>query len=204
MDCCQVNGLNNVFTGARIRRELKAFERKGLNKRQTQIVRIIENEVVGKSVLEIGCGIGALNTTLLTKGAVAGGYVEISTDSLGAAQHLAQKAGVVEKALFYLKDFADSEAHFPTADVVLLDRVVCCYPDGEKLIAKAAEHSERYFIYTYPRPFWLLHVFRRLLNFIVMKLLRKDYRFFLHNPQRLLRAATGAGYCLVLTRSIGL
>jgi SAM-dependent methyltransferase len=200
MDCCGVNGLNQMFAGAHVRKELRAFERRGLNKRQRWLVGLIENDLEGKLLLEIGCGVGAVSTTLLTKGAAKGSYVEISEDYLKAARYLAQKAGVAERASFHLQDFASPEAHFPVTDIVLLDRVVCCYPAGEGLIGKAAEHGGRYLIFSYPRPFWLLHVFRWLLNLVVMKLLRKDYRFFLHDPERLLQAATKAGHRLVLIR----
>lgn len=204
MDCCQVNGLNQMFTGAYVRRELRTFERKGLNKRQRQLSHLVGDDLGGKSLLEVGCGVGALTTTLLTKGAAKGSYVEISVDYLEAARHLAQKAGVTEKANFYLQDFASLEAHFSTADIVLLDRIVCCYPDGERLIGKAAQHSEQLLIFSYPRPFWLLYVFRWLLNVVLMRLLRKDYRFFLHDPEGLRRAAMVTGHRLVLTRSLGL
>lgn len=204
MDCCQINGLNQMFAGTHVRSELKAFENRGLNRRQKYLSGLVGDDIGGKSLLEIGCGIGALTTTLLTRGAASGSYVEISVDYLEVAQHLAQKAGVTEKANFYLQDFAGTEARFSAADVVLLDRVVCCYPDGEGLIGKAAQHSDHLLIFSYPRPSWLLHVFRWLLNLVVMRLLRKGYRFFLHDPECLLQAARESGHRLVLTRPIGL
>ncbi len=203
VDCCEVNGLDRVFSGPLVRRELRAFRRKGLNKRQALIVAHLEGAVEGSSVLEVGCGVGALSTTLLKKGATAASYVEISRDYLNAAREVAEREGVSEKASFHLDDFVSSPTHHATADIVMLDRVVCCHPDGEALIAKAARHSKRHLVYTYPRPLWFLHIFRVVLG-LLMRLSRQDYRFFVHDPERLLRGATRAGHSLVATRSIGL
>lgn len=186
-----------------MRQELQAFRRKGLNKRQAQLVGELEHVVEGGSVLEIGCGVGAISTTLLRKGARVGHYVEISSDYLEAAREIAEDAGVSEKATFHLDDFAASKNHYPSADFVVLDRVVCCYPDGIKLIAKAARHSERYLVYTYPRPLWFIRVFKAMLGF-TMRLFRQDYRFFLHDPEKLSQAVSEHGHALVVTRAIGL
>lgn len=203
MGCCEVNGLNRVFSGRLVRQELRAFRRKGLNKRQAQIVGELEHVVEGSSVLEIGCGVGAVSTTLLERGASRGHYVEISSDYLEAAREIAEGAGVSEKATFHLDDFAAAKNRYASADIVVLDRVVCCYPDGIKLIAKAARHSERYLVYTYPRPLWFIRIFKAVLSF-TMRLFRQDYRFFLHDPAKLSQAAAEAGHVLVATRAIGL
>lgn len=186
-----------------MRQELRAFRRKGLNKRQAQIVGELENVVEGGSVLEIGCGVGAISTTLLRKGARVGHYVEISSGYLEAAREIAEDAGVSEKATFHLDDFAAAKNRYASADIVVLDRVVCCYPDGTKLIAEAARHSERYLAYTYPRPLWFIRIFKAVLGFR-MRLFRQDYRFFLHDPEKLSQAATEAGHVLVATRATGL
>ena len=186
-----------------MRRELRAFKRKGLNKRQAQLVGELGNVAEGSSVLEIGCGVGAISTTLLKKGASRGHYVEVSSDYLEAAQEVAKGAGVSEKATFHLDDFAAAKNHYASADIVVLDRVVCCYPDGAKLIATAARHSDRYLVYTYPRPLWFIRIFKAMLGF-TMRLFRQDYRFFLHDPEELSQAATEAGHVLVATRAIGL
>lgn len=203
MGCCEVNGLNRVFSGPLVRQELRAFQRKGLNKRQAQLVSELSNVAKGSSILEIGCGLGAISTTLLEKGASSGHYVEISSDYLEAAREVAKGAGVSEKATFHLDDFAATKNHYAHTDIVVLDRVVCCYPDGPKLITNAARHSQRHLVYTYPKPLWFTRAFKMVLGF-TMRLFRQDYRFFLHDPERLLQAATEAGHVVIVTRAVGL
>ena len=127
VDCCDPNGLDRVFTGRLVRRELRAFRRGGLNRRQQEIVALLGPLTPGSSVLDIGCGIGAIGTTLLTGGAGSGLFVDVSSAYLNAAREVGAEAGIEERAAFYRDDFATSARPYPEADVVVLDRVVCCY-----------------------------------------------------------------------------
>lgn len=114
----------------------------------------------------------------------------------------AVRAGVEEQASFHQDDFATAEHLYPQADVVVLDRVVCCYPVAVTLLNKAARHTRQTLIFTYPRPFWFMPLLRMLCAF-GMRLAGREYRFFLHDLELLLRAATGAGRARVVTRSVG-
>ncbi|CAA9223155.1 MAG: hypothetical protein AVDCRST_MAG93-538 [uncultured Chloroflexia bacterium] len=203
MDCCDPNGLNRVFAGPVVQRELRAFKRNGLNRRQRKIVEVLEPGVPGASILDVGCGIGAIGTTLLTKGAGSGTFVDVSSAYLSGAREVARNAGVGERASFRHEDFAASENPYAQADVVVLDRVVCCYPDATALLEKAAGCSRQTLLFTYPRSFWFMPLFRALCT-LGMRLSGQEYRFFLHDPQLMLRAATSTGHKLVDTRPVGL
>lgn len=202
VDCCDVNGLDKMFAGRLVRRELDAWRRAGLNRRQLSVVDSLEPLTPGASVLDVGCGIGAVGTTLLAKGAGEGTFVAVSKAYLEAARKVAAQAGVEERASFQQDDFAASERPYPQTDVVVLDRVVCCYPDAVALLTKAARHSKRTLVYTHPRPLWFMPLFRTLCA-LGMRLFGREYRFFLHDPELLLRAATGVGHARVVTHSVG-
>ena len=79
MGCCDPNGLDEMFAGPLVRQELRAYRANGLNRRQQKLVALIEPLLPGSSVLDIGCGIGALGTALLTKGAGQGIFVDVSS-----------------------------------------------------------------------------------------------------------------------------
>lgn len=100
VDCCDVNGLNTMFSGRLVRQELDAWKRGGLNRRQRSIVDSLEPLTPGASVLDVGCGIGAIGTTLLMKGAGEGTFVDVSTAYLEAAREVAVQVGVEERASF--------------------------------------------------------------------------------------------------------
>jgi 2-polyprenyl-3-methyl-5-hydroxy-6-metoxy-1,4-benzoquinol methylase len=201
MSCCDPNGLNEFFRGRIVRFEAWSFSRFGLSSRQRRLIALL-GDVSGTSIIEVGCGTGAVSTTLLKAGASRASYVEISCDYLREARRIAEKAGVADRAEFYGLDFAQEAERSAPADIVIADRVVCCYPDGERLVERMAAHSRARLVFSYPRPSWLGRAARRSLN-LAMRLLGREYRFFLHDPEWLKRAAARQGQHLSQEEPVG-
>ncbi len=204
MDCCQVDGLRRVFRGRPVNQEVKAFTRHGPNARQTALLAAlgkVDGTVEDARVLDIGGGIGVLALSLLARGASAAQLVEVSPAYLRAARTLAAGRGVAEQLELLEGDFVTLSGVAP-ADIVTLDRVVCCYPDADALLGKAAHKSRRWLLFTYPSPSWLTRFFRGGLNGL-MRVLGWSYRFYLHDETRLLAAAQRAGHRLVARRDLG-
>ena len=199
MSCCNPNGLNEMFGGSYVKSERRAFERCGLKERQKRVLEAV-GDADGRTVLDVGGGFGALSLTLLERSAARASLVEVSRDYLEAARSLAGAGGVTGRMNLLQGDFVTIET--PPADIVLLDRVVCCYPDAAALLEKAASHSEALLLLTYPKPRPLLKLFRTVLN-TSMKLFRRDYRFYLHDEARILEAAMSDGHQKVSHRSLG-
>ncbi len=72
----------------------------------------------------------------------------------------------------------------PDADVVTLDRVVCCYPDAEALLRQAAGRARQLLAFTYPRDRWHVRTLIVLENFW-RRLTGKEFRAFVHAPERM-------------------
>ncbi|MEP7379469.1 MAG: methyltransferase domain-containing protein [Chloroflexota bacterium] len=87
------------------------------------------------SVLELGCGSGALLVNLLTRGAESADGFDLSPEAIATAQRRAADAGVGERAHFELGDAA--RATHAAHDWVILDRALCCYPDMPGLLGAA-------------------------------------------------------------------
>jgi 16S rRNA G966 N2-methylase RsmD len=189
MNCCDVNGLNGIFRGRHVEQEKNSFLKHGLNKRQQGFLEQLK--VAGLSVLDIGCGSGALAFEALKQGASQAQLVEVSRAYLRAARDIAERLELQEKSRFYQGDFVKLE--LAPADLVMLDRVVCCYPNAETLLKKAAAHSRRYLAFTQPRALWFISLGRILLN-SSMWVLRNPYRFYLHKASNLMAAASASGH----------
>ena len=200
MSCCDPNGLNGLFKGSVVEAELRDFKKRGLGKRQKAILEALPGSVAGNSVLDIGCGIGGLGLSLLARGAAHSTFVDVSKAYLRAARGLAKEREGDENVTFIEADFMQTDP--PPADIVLLDRVVCCYPSAPALLRKAAAHSEAHLTFSYPRPTWWMYLAGRLLN-LGMRAWRKDYRFYVHSEDTLLSAAKTSGHTLRDRRSIG-
>ena len=72
----------------------------------------------------------------------------------------------------------------PEADVVTLDRVVCCYPDAEALLQQAAGRARQLLAFSYPRDRWYVRTLIVLENFW-RRLTGKEFRAFVHGPERM-------------------
>ena len=85
-----------------------------------------------RSVLELGSGTGQLSAALLRSGASTVTGVDLSPRSVEAAQERVAREGLAERASFLAGDAAATD--LPRHDVVVLDKVFCCYPDAERLL----------------------------------------------------------------------
>ena len=200
MSCCDPNGLRGIFTGPVIEVELRDFRRRGPSKRQQVFVEALQGYTENHTILDIGCGVGALGLSLLAQGAAHSTFVDVSDDYLRAARDLAKERNVNEQAEFLEADFL--HADLSPADVVTLDRVACCYPDAPALLRKAAAHSRTHLIFSYPRPTWWMRLTKRVLN-LGMRVWRKTYRFYVHDENALLAAAESNGHTLKEKQSVG-
>lgn len=180
MSCC-TNGLADVFTDDVSRKDADRYRKRGLPRRAKQLVDAIASAISlhEKQTLEIGVGAGAVTVEMLRRGAAHATGVDAVPTQLANARALASDFGVADRAEFVLGDFTAVEV--ANADVVVLDRVVCCYPEWRPLLAAAATHTNSVLAMTYPRDVWWLRLSRRALNFSRW-LLRSDFRFHVHPP----------------------
>ena len=100
------------------------------------------------SVLEIGCGGGALTIGLLERGATSATGVDLSNESLAVARARAEAAGLTNRTRFEMGDGAS--VRLVPHDWVVLDRVLCCYPDLDRLLANSVSAAERRYAFSVP------------------------------------------------------
>ena len=195
MDCCShARGLNQLFDERLARGEVRRYWKHGIDKHARKIVVALSARgVAGASVLEIGGGIGGLHAELLRHGAARATDVDISAAYIAAAQSVAERLGLRERVEYRQADFARAADEIPAADVVVLHRVVCCYPDMPGLVAAAAGHANRLLALSFPHDAWYIQLGRRILN-AGMWLQRSGFRFYVHNPAAIGAAAAAAGF----------
>ena len=159
MECCSVNGLDRIFNKSRARKESNSYLKKGLDKRARKLADFLKGESLSEAtLLDVGCGVGGLHLELLKHGAGKAIGVDVSPAYVEAASSLARELGFQNVVEYHVGDFVEQERDIPTADIVLLDRVVCCYPDMEPLVTAYARHAQRLYALTYPRRTWWMRV----------------------------------------------
>ncbi len=149
--CCDPRGCQELF-GPRFARHLASrYRRRGLDATAARIVGLVARHGVdGASVLEVGGGVGDLQLELLRRGAAHATNLELVDAYEPEARRLAAAAGVSGRVTRRLVDIAADPESVPAADVVVLNRVVCCYPDYERLLAAAADHARRLLVFSHP------------------------------------------------------
>ena len=193
MSCCTVDGTDKAFS-RQARRYAKKFRRSGLDRAQRSIVIGLERlGIEGKSILEIGCGVGGLHLTLLKKGATSAFGVEISAGMIVKAKELAAELGVSERVAYLQGDLVSANGEVQPADIVIMDKVLCCYTDAQLLIERSAAKANVFYAVSYPRDAWLAR-----LGFLsierVGRLFRWSFHPFYHEPAELDRMVQQNGW----------
>ena len=148
--------------------------------------------LAGARVLEIGGGIGALQAELVEAGAELGEIVELVAAYEPYARELAGEKGVEQRVAFRVADVIEDPESVEPADVVLLNRVVCCSPDGIRLTGVAAGLARRTLVLSFPRDRFLVRVGLRLVN-ATMSAFGRSFRVFAHPRAALVAAAEAEG-----------
>jgi SAM-dependent methyltransferase len=147
----------------------------------------------GSTVLDIGCGVGALHRWLLKHGAARAVGVDLSQGMLDQAGKLSKRAGLTGRVSYVHGDFVNCAAGLACADVTVLDRVVCCYPDAEALVNTSLDKTRRAYALIYPRGHLLNRWAAGLMGW-GLGLLGVEYRAFVHDPERIQRWITARGF----------
>ena len=159
---------------------------------------LTERGVDGATVLEVGGGIGDLDLELLGRGAERAVVVELSNGYDEEARALAAEAGAEARIERRHGDFAEEEASIEPADVVVMHRVVCCYPDPELLVGAAARHARRFLALSIPRDTWWMRLGLGTAN--AWFRLRGGIQAYVHPPARVVGIAEAAGLSTVLDK----
>jgi 2-polyprenyl-3-methyl-5-hydroxy-6-metoxy-1,4-benzoquinol methylase len=197
--CCRPESYGAFFSEKGARRALRRYRKRGLDRLSAQIAALIrERDVRGATVLEVGGGIGALEVELLEAGAERATNVELSPEYEAVASELAREHGLEERVERRVGDFV-GEPDLGAADAVVMNRVVCCYPDYEALVGTAADRTRHLLVFSFPRERALVRAAFGLMN-LWLRLRRSDFRGFVHPPRAMLEVAQRRGMTPVVDR----
>lgn len=187
--CCSTGGCDEFFTDDVARRDARRYRRRGLDANAQRLVDFVRDEGVdGKTVLEVGGGVGAIQLELLRAGAARTVNAELSAAYEPHAAELAEEAGLGGRTKRVVLDFASQGHQIDAADVVVLHKVVCCYPDYETLIGSASRHAKHQLALTFPRDAVWMRLGFTMLN-LLQRLRRRSFRVYLHPPAAMLAVA---------------
>lgn len=159
-----------------------------------------ERGVEGLTLLEVGGGIGAIQIELLKAGLARTVSVELTPSYEESATELLREAGLLERVERKVMDFVDAAAEVAAADIVVMNRVVCCYPDLPRLESAAADHARQLLVMSFPKERWWTKVMVWMAN-VGMAMTRREFRIFLHPVAQIAAIGESHGLKRSITRT---
>ena len=193
MNCCSGDEFAEVFDRRTADNDRRRYRRAGPDRTTRQLLDLLRARgVEGASILDIGGGIGVIDHELLTSGASRAVLVDASAASVAAAGDEARDRGTADRLEIIRGDFVGRAGEIEAADVVTLDRVICCYPDVDGLVSLSAARARRLYGIVLPRDRRLARVAVGLTN-AWFRLRGKAYRAFVHPNGHVDGLAAAAG-----------
>jgi magnesium-protoporphyrin O-methyltransferase len=198
--CCDPRAYERLFGTKAAERDARRYVRRGLGDTARGLVELA-GDVTGATVLDVGGGVGAVELELLAAGAERATNVELSGGYEEAARRLLAERGLRERVDRRVGDFVNEPVD--PHDVVVLHRVVCCYPDADGLVGAAAGRTRRRLLVTYPQERPWVRAGARVVN-LGLRLCGSSFRTYVHPVSRMAAAAAAEGLALGERRRQGL
>ena len=183
MASCQCQGIENQFDRREAANKLADYHKHGPSgSTRLLIAALKETGVEGRTLLDIGGGIGTIQLELMKAGARSAISVDASTAYVEAARAEAHRQGLENRIQFQHGDFVELAESVPPADIVTLDRSLCCYPDMPALVGKSASRAKSLYALVYPRDTWWIRLGLGAENWF-QQLRGRSFRVFAHPTQ---------------------
>ena len=196
--------VGNEFGDKAARRGLKIYRRSGPDRTTRWLLEGLRGgdggDVGGLTVLDIGGGVGAVHLELIRAGAASAMDVDGSPAYVALAREEAARQGVAGRVSYGMGDFVDLAPAIEPADLVALDRVVCCYPDMRALVGLSVALARRRYGLVYPRDAWWIRAGSRGFN-VLSRLTRMRFRSWVHRTAEVDAIVRAAGFQPRYTRS---
>lgn len=204
MDSCQCQGIESLFNRRAAAHSLLAYQRNGPAKSTRVLLDALRREgVEGATLLDIGGGVGAVQLELLAAGVRAAIDVDASSAYVEEARAEAERRGYAGQITYHFGNFVDLAPRIEPADIVTLDRAICCYPDMPALVGASVARARHLYGLVYPRDTWWMRSGLAVVNF-VLRLRRPPFRVFAHRTAAVDATVRDAGLEPRFHRTVGM
>jgi magnesium-protoporphyrin O-methyltransferase len=195
MDCCRApDGFDEIFDERMARADARRYLRRGLPLRARRLLRAIRDvrPLNGATSLEVGGGAGALSIELVRAGVSHARLLDASPAYVNEARKVAAECGVSDQLDIQQGNYALDAAADPV-DVLLMDRVVCCFEDWKGLLEPASRQARHVIALTYPRSATWVAFLISTVNF-GMRVTRRTFRMHHHASAAMFRFLESTGF----------
>ena len=197
---CHCQATNHHFTPARAQSELAQYRKRGPSGTARLILESLGDlDITPRTLLDIGAGIGVLHHELVPRGVGRVLHLEAAAAYVAAAEQETARRGHQGRVVFRHGDFVTLASELGSAELVTLDRVVCCYPDLEPLIALSTAKAERYYALSFPHDRWYVRVHTWWQN-LRRRRAGNAFRTFVHPVTRIEALVRASGFQVLRSR----
>ena len=180
MTCPHCQGAEKIFDQGTAERDLKTYRAHGPGTTTRMLLEALKDAgVAGRTLLDIGGGVGAIQHELLKDGASSAIAIDASSAYLQAARQEAERQGHADRVAYHQGDFVALAPQLPQADIVTLEKVICCYPDMRALVGLSSARAGKLYGVVFPRDTWWMQLGGLFVN-LFPRLQRNAFRFFVH------------------------
>jgi magnesium-protoporphyrin O-methyltransferase len=198
MTCsCATSGITRQFDASKAENDLRRYRRKGPDRTTRMLIDSVatlarRSQLSEATLLDVGGGVGVIHHELVPGTVREVLQVDASPAFIAVARQEAARRGHAERVRFLTGDFIEIADEVDAADLVTLDRVICCYPNMDRLVAQSGAKARRFYGAVYPRDRRLVRVFVAIMN-LVFRLQGTPFRSYVHPPSAIAERLRGAG-----------
>lgn len=180
MECCQCQAIEERFDSEKAAAKLRDYQKDGLKRESQKLVEaLVKQGIDGYSLLDVGGGMGGLAIELIKRGIGQATINEASTAYLKAAAAEAERQGLGDQITLIHGNVVTMGDELPPADVVTLDKVICCYDDMPGLVEASLAKTGKLYGVVYPQDNLLVKASFGFDN-LVSWLQGSDFRVFVY------------------------
>jgi magnesium-protoporphyrin O-methyltransferase len=199
--CGQCAGIEKEFNARVAAWELGRYRRRGARGTTKLLLDLVRRETspAGKTLLDVGGGVGIIQHELAAAGAAQITSVDAAPAYLAVQRAEAARRSYADRATHLQGDFVALAEGLPAHDIVTLDRVICCYHDMPALVAGSAARARSLYGAVYPRRVWWTVAGVAVFN-LAMRVRRSPFRSYVHPPREIERVLATSGLRLHAAR----
>ncbi|MFV2063487.1 MAG: hypothetical protein ACC726_08230 [Chloroflexota bacterium] len=204
MSSCQCDRIESKFDETYAAEKLASYRSDGPDASTEALIEAIRAEgIEGMTLLDIGGGVGAVQHALLESGVTSAQEVEASQAYLAACQAEAERQGHADRIIHLFGDFGAVADVVEPADIVTLDRSMCCWHDMPDLVTRSSAKARQLYGLVYPRDvWWVRHGWRLFSNFRQL-VRRSPMRVFTHRTRDVEAILSRQGFDLCSHNELG-
>ena len=201
MPCCHGQNYDSLFGAKNARKELRVYRNKGPRGATARLVQIVQASTPpNSSLLDIGGGVGVIPQEVLKAGASQVTSVDASEAYHATTESVAREYGYETRWTSTNGDFVECSVDITPADIVTLDKIICCYPDMPALVSTSAAKANSLYGIVVPKDGWWVRSAAKIGN-LVLRIFRVEFQGFVHSHAAIDAVLEEAGFRISTTAS---